>query len=378
LNDLEACGRSLLESLLTRGTPPTPPELQSLTRLPAAALDEALRQFAARHGAAALGVLTALAAEPSPRAVRRAAKRALYRLAQGGVTPPPAPATPPAAAGRGPLQAVRAWASGIDGSGSRAVWVLFEGAWGALRLCSVILNDTAGILESAGGEITKKRLDRELAELRAEQKLPWVSIDPDRAMGLIAEALALHEAAGTTPPAPFARWQPLFAATPPATLPAPGDPDPALAERAGALLEAPEFAGWFLEPASVQSDALELLQARESRLVLSDQQKAERQEAILRRVVERELTPAARRLWGRRLGEMALVLAEAGRGEHAAIARAAAIRLLDEQRDVGREAFARGLAARALAAAGEVALGRLSPADVSRAPERAPRPTPPA
>jgi len=370
LNDVGAAGRSLLENLLTRGTPPAPHELQALADLPAVALDEALRHFAGGQGAAALPVLTALAAEPAPRALRRAAKRALYRLAQGGVTPPTAPATAPATAGRSPLQAVRAWVSGIDGSGSRAVWVLFEGQWGALRLCSVILNDTAGILESAGGEITKKRLDRELAELRAEQKLPWVSIDPDRAMGLIAEALARHRAAGTEPPAMFARWRPLFAATPPATPPDLGDPDPALAERASELLELPELAGWFLEPAAVQSDAVELLQARESRLVLSDQQKAERQEAILRQVVERELTPAARQLWARRLGEMALVLAEAGRSEHAAIARAAAASLLDERRDVGREAFARGVAARALAAAGEVALGRLSAADVSRAPDR--------
>jgi hypothetical protein len=370
LNDRGAAGRSLLENLLTRGSPPTPHELQALAELSATALDDALRQFAGGHGAAALSVLTALAAEPAPRAVRRAAKRALYRLAQGGVTPPAAPVPVPVATGRHPLRAVRAWGSGIDGSGSRAVWIVFEGQWGALRLCSVILNDTLGIMESAGGDITKKRLDRELAELRAAQKLPWVSLAPDRAMGLIAEALALHQAAGTEPPATFARWQPLCQGTLPATPPDVGDPDLALAERASELLELPELAGWFLEPASVQTDALELLQARESRLVLSDQQKAERQEAILRRVVEREMTPAARQLWARRLGEMALILVEAGRSEHAAIARAAAANLLDARRDAGREAFARGVATRALAAAGEVALGRLSAADVSRAPDR--------
>jgi hypothetical protein len=67
---------------------------------------------------------------------------------------------------------------------------------------------------------------------------------------------------------------------------------------------------------------------------------------------------------------MALILVEAGRSEHAAIARAAAANLLDARRDAGREAFARGVATRALAAAGEVALGRLSAADVSRAPDR--------
>jgi hypothetical protein len=332
-------------------------------------VDAAFRQFAAAQGPAALPVLTALAAEPASRVLRRAAKRTLYRLAQGGVAPAAGRATTPPSP-RGVLRPVRAWVSGLDGTGSRAVWILFASQWDTLRLCSVILNDVAGILEAAGGDITRKRLDRELAELRAGQKLPWVDTDPDRAAGLVVEALALHRAAGSEPPAAFARWQPLFAQTPPAAPPDPGEPDSALAERAGELLELPEFAGWFLEPASVQADAVELLEARESRLVLSESLKAERQDAILRRVIEREFTPAARRLWARRLGEMALVLAEAGRSEHAALARAGAARLLDEGRDAGRDPFTRGLAARALAAASEVALGRLSAADVSRAPAR--------
>lgn len=371
MNDVGASGRALLESLLTRGAPPGSHELQALADLSASALDEGLRQFAGAHAAAALPLLTALAAESAPRSVRRAAKRAIYRLAQGGVTVlAPAPVPTPSPGSQASPRPIRAWVSGIDGSGSRAVWILFEGAWGALRLCSVIVNDIAGIMESAGGDITKKRLDRELAELRAAQKLPWVSADPRRAMSLVADAMARHAAAGTEPPATFERWRPLFAAAPPAEAPDLGQPDPVLAERAGELLELPELAGWFLDPASVQTDAVDLLQARESRLVLTDQQKAERQDAILRQVVEREMTPPARQLWARRLGEMALVLDEAGRSEHAAIARAVAISLGDERRNVGREPFARGLAARALSAASEVALGRLSAADVSRAPTR--------
>jgi len=371
LNDVGAAGRSLLETLFTRAAPPAPQELQALADLPASVLDEALRQLSGARGASALPLLTALATETAPRPVRRAAKRALYRLAQGGVTPPaPASVSAPAAGSQAALRPLRAWVSGIDGSGSRAVWILFEGAWGALRLCSVIVNDIAGIMESAGGDITKKRLDRELAELRAGQKLPWVSADPQRAMGLVAEALTRHAAAGTEPPATFERWRALFEAAPPPPLPDVGPHDPALAERAGELLELPELVSWFLDPGSVQTDAVDLLQARESRLVLTDQQKAERQDAILRQVVERELTPAARQLWARRLAEMALVLAEAGRSEHAAIARAVAANLADEQRDVGREPFARGLAARALSVASEVALGRLSAAEVSRTPTR--------
>src|SRR5207248_979977 len=78
------------------------------------------------------------------------------------------------------------------------------------------------------------------------------------------------------------------------------------------LLDRPELAGWFLDPASVQADAVDLLASRESRLVLSDQLKAEREEAIVSRVIEREIDDAGRRLWARRLGEMSLVLDAAG------------------------------------------------------------------
>jgi len=56
--------------------------------------------------------------------------------------------------------------SGIDGSGSRAAWILFEGGLGGgLRLCSLILNDEAGIMDAAGGPIARKRLEAELRGL---------------------------------------------------------------------------------------------------------------------------------------------------------------------------------------------------------------------
>src|SRR2546427_11796566 len=45
--------------------------------------------------------------------------------------------------------------------------------------------------------------------------------------------------------------------------------DPALVERWAALAELPEMAGWFLDPEAVQADAVELLAARASRLVVS-------------------------------------------------------------------------------------------------------------
>jgi hypothetical protein len=235
----------------------------------------------------------------------------------------------------------------------------------------VIVNDVAGILEVAGGGITKKRLETELAALRAAQKLPWVETDAARAIGLVAEALALHRRLGTAPPSGFARWQRHFegAAAPPPPV-APGDPDPALVARGAELLDAPEMAGWFLEPEDVQAEALELLQTTESKLVVSEQVKGERQEALVDRVVDRELDEGAQRLWARRLLEAALVFEATERAEFAAIARAAAGALVAGGDIVGQP-FARALARRALEVAGEVATGRLPAATATRKPTAA-------
>ena len=349
---------------MTDAAPLDPKTLRGLSE---AALDTRLRAFGNEHGAAALPALTALASDALDRVVRRAAKRALYRLSQRGLTPPSAPPPAPVVQRRAP-RAVRAWLSGIDGSGSRAAWILFEGPYGGGALCSLILNDVVGITEVAGGDITKKRLEAELASLRAAQKLPWVETETGRALGLVAESLRLHAERSTAPPAAFGRWQPFFAEAAAPEMPALDAADPTLVDRSAELLALPELAGWFLDPESVQKDALEMQEARESRLGVSDQIKAERQEAILTRVIERELAPDARRRWARRLSEMAWIFGATGRPEQEAMARSAAVALAAPDAEARRHPFVRTLAQRGLEVAGEVAAGRVRAADVSRKP----------
>jgi hypothetical protein len=233
------------------------------------------------------------------------------------------------------------------------------------------LNDEAGILEAAGGSITKKRLEAELRRLREHQKLPWVETDPTRACALVAEALALHARLSADPPPEFSRWRRFF--TGPAvdvTEPEAGDVDPDLLGRSAVLLELPELAGWFVDPELIHEDALALLQARESRLVVSDQIKAEREAAIVDAVIDRHLTADARRRWRRRLAEMALVFRSTGREDTARLAASVEAALADEQRVARHIPFMRTLAMRGLEMGAEVALGRAKLADVSRSPAR--------
>jgi hypothetical protein len=367
---LAECRRALDAAVLGAG-PLDGGILTTLAALSAAEQDALLRDFSAEHGEAALPTLTALASDRADRALRRAAKRSLYRLAQRGIAAPrPAPARP--VVEREPERATRAWVSGVDGSGSRAVWIVFEGGFGGAALCSVILNDTAGILEVAGGEITKKRLERELAALRASQTLPWIETDPARAVALVREALAVHTSLGTSPPAAFERWLRTFEAVRgEVSLDATAAPlavDAGALDRSPGLLDLPDFAGWFLDPEALQSDALALLQTRESRLVVSDQIKAERETAIVDAVVERELTPEVRARWARRLEEMARILGATDRPEAATWATAAAAALREEAGDARRHPFVRALARRGLEVASDVALGRVKLTDVSRRP----------
>ncbi|HUM17228.1 MAG TPA: hypothetical protein VL086_16145 [Candidatus Nitrosotalea sp.] len=385
-----AC-QAALEAAIAGGT------LPALESVSAALLDEALRALVKQHAAAALPLLERLADGAADKEQRRAARRALYRLAQSGVRPPRAGAVTPVrpVVTREAEHAVRAWLSGIDGSGSRAAWILFEGGLGGgLRLCSLILNDEAGIMDAAGGPIARKRLEAELRGLRASQKLPWVEVDGRRACALVAAALALHERLGTVPPPEFARWRRLFAAGPllgevqqlpgeaqpkasradtREKLPVastPAEADPTLLDRSTSLLDLPELMGWFVDPARVQHEALALLQTRESRLVVSEQIKAAREASIIDGVIEAQLSPPARQRWANRLREMADIFALTGRDEPAALARATAEALADLERPATALPFARALAGRGLEMATEVALGRARLDDVSRAPAR--------
>jgi hypothetical protein len=382
-DEAAACLAALEAALAGRG------ELPALAPVSPAALDEALRALAKRHGAAALPLLERLAGAAPDKAHRREVRRALYRLDQSGLRPPraavPAPARPVVT--RAAEQPVRAWLSGIDGSGSRAAWILFEGGLGGgLRLCSLILNDEAGIMDAAGGPIARKRLEAELRGLREGQKLPWVEVDGRRACALVADALALHERLGTVPPPEFARWRKLMgevqpkasrantreklpADTPPTAAPALA-PDTSVLEHSATLLDLPELMGWFIDPARVQHEALALLQVRESRLVVSDQIKAEREASIVDGVVEAQFPDAARRRWAARLREMAEIFRMTGRVDQAAMAEQTGTALADTARPATSIPFARALAARGIEMASEVALGRTRLADVSRAPAR--------
>jgi hypothetical protein len=158
-----------------------------------------------------------------------------------------------------------------------------------------------------------------------------------------------------------------------ARLPAGAAEDPGLLERSAGLLALPELTGWFLDPGEVQSEALEWLQARESRLVVSEQIKVERLAALVDRIIETRFDGPARPRWRGRLEDQAYVFLALGRTPEALSAVAVARALADPAAPLRRVPFLRALVERSLEIAGEVATGRLSAEVAARTPRARPR-----
>ena len=388
-----------LEALV--GGDPTEEAVEAaLATIPAEELEPALRWLAREHGSAAVPILRrclasrperavaaaqALGTVPQPeaaealeaaearataKAVRTAARRALYRLRQAGIDRrPPARPEPTSRLGLG-----EAWMSAVDGTGGRGLWLTLTGPYGERTLLAALVSDERGLMDFSAGAIAKKRVEERLRALQAESPLPWVAVPPRWAWATLVVAAERARGAGGPVPAELDAWVARLGAPGPepapihARLPAAGLDDPTLLEGSAALLARPELTGWFLDPSSVASESVEWLQARESRLVVSDQIKAERLAALVDRIIESRFDEETRRLWQGRLEEQAWVLLALGRPAEAAAAVAVARALADPGSRLTRLPFLRALVERSLEIAGEVATGQLSAEAASRAP----------
>jgi hypothetical protein len=321
------------------------------THLQMAAI-EALATIATPAAAAALDEV---AGRVGVREVQRAARRALFRLRQMGVQPP-APERP-AVVVSPPQQVLQAWASNIDGTGSRLLWVTMRRRMEPAMLARMILNEREGVQYFAAVSTTTRRALREVEEHnRDPQGFPLVEIPPEYARGLIAEAEARRSTIRLESDAEFLRWRDVLA-PPGTTLSRPPIYDlldaeelrgrwSVLVESAG-LLELPEFQSWPF-PDEVTDIAFELVQAEESPLVLSETARAERIDRLVSQAVERYFTEERRQLYRRRLEEMAYFFVKTGKPDAARRALAAALAFEDPAVPVARHPFARALALRSI------------------------------
>lgn len=271
--------------------------------------------------------LQRLEAETADKHVRKAAKRALYRLQQRGivVAAPPAPTAAPAAVLATPLEG---YVSPIDGRGDQLVWLIRPQPGGVLHLFAV-LNDPEGLREVALHSATRKALKTLQRELEQRHEVRLAPVDWRHADFLVRRAFQWARASGARMegdyPALRAQWahEPAAEASPLA----PPLADEAALARSAELLTEPELRTWFRTAEDLAPFLEEFGGVQDSPLVLNQTQQQERYDDIIARAIDATYGGAQRATWSRRLAEMARYFVATRRPARAAEAAAVAAAL---------------------------------------------------
>ena len=268
--------------------------------------------------------------ETTDKHVRKAAKRALYRLEQRGIHPSePAAAPPKPAALTAPP--IEGYVSAVDGRGDQLVWLVKPQA-GAIAHLFAVLNDPDGLREVELNTLTRKALKSIRAELAQQHQLRLVAVDWRYADFLMHRAFEWACARGTRMTGDYTALraqltrQPPPAAVPPdvlARLDAVTADATALAQ-SPALLDEPELRTWFRDAEQLAPFLAELGSVKDSPLVLNPAQQEERFEAVILQAIEAVFDADQRPSWARRLSAMGYYFAVTERPQRAAQAVAVA------------------------------------------------------
>ncbi len=299
--------------------------LESLLAGPhAAAAAEAIGEVG---GEEAAQFLAARAGDVEAPALRKAVRRALFRLEQRGV---PVPRVAQAPAGRPALGGpdLEGLISAFDGRGDRLLWLLRSQAGGDWLLIAAEVNEPGGLRDVRLAELSRKQLRGIRERLRREAGLRLVAADWRILDALVVEG---HERAGAPDRArDYLRLRPQLVSGPPIAAAEPrsllaspptDDERPALLARGEELLALPELRTWWPGPDAAAPFVDDIAAIRDSPLVLNRMQQEERLQAVLHRAAAALYPPdvVARRLEG-----TAYVLAETARVPAARQALAAA------------------------------------------------------
>jgi hypothetical protein len=287
--------------------------------------------IASRLGALAsdesAALLQRLERETADKHVRKAAKRALYRLEQRGVRPPEPPASPPPAALT--TAPIEGYISPIDGRGDQLVW-LVKPQPGAVAHLFAVINDPEGLREVALNTVTRKALKSIRAELEQQHELRLVEVDWQYADFLIHRAFEWARARGTRMTGDYTGLraqltrQPAPSGLAPSVLARVDAADETALAQSAALLEEPELRTWFRDAEQLASALAELASVKDSPLVLNPAQQEERFGAVIMRAIDDVFGPDQRPSWARRVYEMGYYFAVTGRPQRAAQAVAVA------------------------------------------------------
>jgi len=328
----------LADALLTA----EPADRVNLVREAAASdLAQAIEVLGHRHEPAAAEVLVLIDAVVDDRALKKAARREAHRLRSAGLNVPrPLVSDAPRAVEvradqRGELS--QAWATDIDPTGMRAVWLLGERRLGGAWLGSALINDLSGLEDISAVDTTRKRVLRELEERRREGT--WVDLPPEYALRLVREAVDITRERAASLPTRYRAFVDAFGE-------AAGGPERPLVyetisplqatftaesvEQTARLLTEPEVGGWHVDVSEVfRPRVLEIVRAPFAALVVPTHPPEQAALMLVGEAARESLNPAVRRALRRRLEETGYVFVATNRLAAARLAVSAA-RAIDD------------------------------------------------
>jgi len=308
----------------------------------AASLTTALETLGHTREVSAAEVLLLIVDVAEDRAVRKAARRELHRLRSVGIEPPPTPqqAVTATAAPRKPnaLPVSEAWATDVDPTGSRALWLVAERPLGGVWLAAALLNDQRGLPELSLVDTTRKRFQRDF-EASQRDAGTWVSLPGEYCLRLVREAVDLTREVGGGLPTRYQAFRDVFGEAPgpneralvyETISPVEVNFNPGWLDESPRLLAEPELGGWFVPmPAELRPRSLDVARAQSAGLLVPGHTPEQQANQLLADAAHQVLTPRMRRAFRRRLEETAYILLSIDRLAAARLAVAAA-RALDE------------------------------------------------
>jgi hypothetical protein len=320
------------------------------------AVVEALSTMATPEAAT---LLAQIAAKTDAKEIQKAARRALYRLKTMGVDTESVRLQEPrkSVLEVPKLPIVIALASQIDFAGNRALYLARRRPFSGLVLVSLIINDQRGVLDCNAFPVTKKELNRIVADIRADERLTHIELPPTYAQQLVEESYRRNLSMGTPVPQDFqglhdligmpdTPWEqgPIYHLISPEEIRG----QPAWLALAGQLLDVKEFQGWHVPPEAVQKYREEVRRTGESPIIVSPALQQERLENVQKRALREIFDPDSCARYRSRLEEMAYLLWQTKRPDEAKRAFASALALQGEGIDPAEHPFLRALFTRSI------------------------------
>ncbi len=276
-------------------------------------------------------VLQEMLGDASNKTAQKAIKKALHRLKAQGVHFEETATGTGGVFGTSSHRLEQCLASHIDPAGSRALWLIRTKPFGGYNIAYLIVNYGQGIQNAMGLSITKRDLP-ELIEKTSGQ-LPLIELEPAYCQYQVTLAHQMNLATGTPVPDEFFSLRDvigetdvtfdkaiIYTALPDHEIEQIDVYEPFVDD----LLNVPEFAGWRLPDAMLQTYGDQLRDLEQSQIVVSEVAQRQRISTIYEEATEEALGGESRRIMQLRLEEMAYYLLQTDRRREALWAVAAA------------------------------------------------------